>query len=485
MLERHAAAGTPRGARPAPVPSAETAIAEFWAHHERYRVPLRRSIARLAELALSDDCDVAAYGTRLLFERIVEPLCDGFTGRGAETYRSAFAQIIAAARVRPQCASLDRALAEDGVMTTRELLGVPQPAPLGSVERSRVRTILVPSRLTLGADVAITMPILGRMETLFPQARIVLLGTRASAVLARSFARVAHAEVPYRRSDFLSERLNAWPALRAAARVACKGLRSGEYLLVDPDSRLTQLGLLRPVPPERYFHFPSRSYGEEGTEPLGVLVRRWLDETFGGCGTPDHALRIDSAVAARWRALRARWADGALAVSASFGVGGNGRKRAGLELEADLLERLVHRGARVLLARGATPGEASETRRLAGCLAARGIATADLDPQLEAEGLLAASVLTWEGDVDTFFAAVACADVYVGYDSAGQHIAAALDVPALDLFIESAGPRHAMRWTPRGRAPLRVVRSPSPPDAAVLLEHATRAFDALVREANR
>src|SRR5690606_15314191 len=93
-----------------------------------------------------------------------------------------------------------------------------------------------------------------------------------------------------------------------------------------------------------------------------------------------------------------------------------------------------------------------------------------------------ADVLTWEASVDAFVAAIAHADVFIGYDSAGQHIAAALGVPAISLFVEASGRRHAMRWTPCGRGPLEVVRSPWPPDRKALLERAQDAFASLARE---
>src|SRR5690606_6083544 len=151
------------------------------------------------------------------------------------------------------------------------------------------------SRMTLGADVAISMPILKRAETLFPHARIAFVGSDAAGALARSFERVEHVEVPYGRSDLLAERLNAWQALMKAVRAECADLALDEYLLMDPDSRLTQLGLLRPVPDERCFHFPSRSYGAHVTDSLRTLTARWMSETFGPVPTADVPLRVESA----------------------------------------------------------------------------------------------------------------------------------------------------------------------------------------------
>jgi ADP-heptose:LPS heptosyltransferase len=48
-------------------------------------------------------------------------------------------------------------------------------------------------------------------------------------------------------------------------------------------------------------------------------------------------------------------------------------------------------------------------------------------------------------------------DLYIGYDSAGQHIAAALGVPCIDVFAGYSSPRMLDRWRPTGRAQTRIV----------------------------
>jgi ADP-heptose:LPS heptosyltransferase len=48
-------------------------------------------------------------------------------------------------------------------------------------------------------------------------------------------------------------------------------------------------------------------------------------------------------------------------------------------------------------------------------------------------------------------------NLYIGYDSAGQHIAAALGVPSVDVFAGFRSPRMLDRWRPTGKAEARVV----------------------------
>ena len=54
-----------------------------------------------------------------------------------------------------------------------------------------------------------------------------------------------------------------------------------ESIVIDPDSRLTQLGLAPVCADEDYYFFESRAYGGDGSESLGELTRRWVAKTFG------------------------------------------------------------------------------------------------------------------------------------------------------------------------------------------------------------
>lgn len=479
------------------------AVEAFWTHYRRRREPLRPAIARLVAAALSRDGARAAGATRRLFAEVVEPLCDAFTADAADAYRRTFAQVITAARTAPSCRGLDVALAARGVRGEWDLLRphASRRGPKYAATRARVRRVTVLSRLTLGADVAICLPVLARASRLFPQAEIRFVGGEGARVVAGGVPGVRHVPADYGRNDHLCDRLNAW--LGVCAATADGAFQApAESIVIDPDSRLTQLGLLPPAPRRAYYHFPSRTAGGDRAASLGELVAEWLDETFGA----DAADRRESAALAlaprdaEWsRALRAALLGGRpsagrssarrassrppvtagvrgapFIVSVSLGVGGNDRKRVGEAFEADLLEWIVARGARVLLARGAGDGEVARSFALAERLAARGLGVLHLERgrRLGTVPESGADIVTWEADVGAFLAAVGCADIYVGYDSAGQHLAAALGVPMLSVFVEAAGARHALRWTPRGRGEVRVVRSPWPPDARAVLARA-------------
>jgi len=66
----------------------------------------------------------------------------------------------------------------------------------------------------------------------------------------------------------------------------------------------------------------------------------------------------------------------------------------------------------------------------------------------------------WEGSFAGFAAIVAQSRLYVGYDSAGQHAAAASGVPLICIFAGFPSPRMFDRWRPVSRhaAVIRVDR---------------------------
>ena len=357
----------------------------------------RDAVAELTQLALGEATGPA--GTRALFQDVVEPLCDVFDPGAAADYERAFAQVIQLARRDPRLGDLDReldalGLGDEDALLARSAEGT-SLEPL--VEPGRLRLLLVPSRVTLGADVAVTRLVLDGALSACPRAEAVLLGPRASAMILRGRPRARHMGVGYGRGGLLAERLGAWTELRQAVRALTAGLGPRDWLLLDPDSRLTQLGLLVPAPAERHRRFPSRTLGSDGGATLGRLARDWTARVLGAAAGSE--LELEQGAAAWARAARGH---GAPVIAVSFGTGGNARKRVADPFERGLLAWLCGQGWRVLLARGAAPEEVDATRRLCAGLERRGLAVAHLPPGRGAAEPGRADVVTWEGDADAF-----------------------------------------------------------------------------------
>jgi ADP-heptose:LPS heptosyltransferase len=283
------------------------------------------------------------------------------------------------------------------------------PAPIRDYRR-----IFVLSRVTLGADVAVTSVILDAAKRRFPAAEIYLAGPRKNWELFAADERIQHLEVIYRRGA-IADRVSHLPELRRAADDA-------ETLVIDPDSRLTQLGLL-PVGRNALF-FESRSYRADTDESLAELTARWCRETLGTAGRPYIA------VAPHPKPPRPT-------IAISLGTGENPGKRLPDPFEAALIEQMARRGADLWIDSGAG-GEESE--RVAH-------ATRNIPHQL------------WQGSFAGFAAIVAASNLYLGYDSAGQHVAAACHIPQITIFAGEPCEKMFQRWRPTGHDRIQVIRA--------------------------
>lgn len=78
-------------------------------------------------------------------------------------------------------------------------------------------------------------------------------------------------------------------------------------------------------------------------------------------------------------------------------------------------------------------------------------------PDLPADLLRQADIVTWDGSIGAFAGLIAASDQYIGYDSAGQHIAAALGVKTLTVFVSSNNATFTERWRPFGKGKVEVV----------------------------
>ena len=379
----------------------------------------------LAAQALDPREDLASEAARALFGILAEQLADRFEPHLSSAYAGMFARVIAAAL--PEYGENELAARYERVRTARRFAG-PDP-----------KAVVVLSRVTLGADVAVTSVIVDALKRRFPKAELVLAGPRKNWELFESDPRLKHLPVSYGRQATLRERLAAGQALREAIEAA-------EPIVVDPDSRLTQLGLLPVCPEHNYYFFESRAYGGDSAEPLSKLAARWAEETFGVPGAPYIA------PAARMEIGDAR------IITVSFGVGDNPRKRLPGPFERRAVRGLLREGVVVWVDKG---GGGEEAARVEAAVAGLGD-----------------SVRVWDGAFAPFAALIARSRLYFGYDSAGQHVAAACGTPLVSVFAGYPSERMFARWRPTGPGPIRVVRAEAREPSAVLTE-ALSAADAL------
>lgn len=395
----------------------------------------------LVNLAASVEPSEADAGSKTLFRDVVEPLADSFEPAWSEPYRDFFSWLLDSVRRRPGFEALDEGLTRVGVSSAEEL-SQRASAALRAPEIDRIRRIVVPSRVTLGADIAVVSVVLAGLRRRFPDASIVFVGGPKNLGLFAGAGYIDPKPAPYPRGGALRERLAVWPELLALVEMLRESSDDGNLLVVDPDSRMTQLGLL-PLGPEGEHRvcYDSRAFGGSGAAPLAALTADWLDGALGPVEPPPLP----------WTSFapRADLREGDRpAAAVSFGLGGNLAKRVSERFERDVLALLADRGYRIILDRGL--GEAEYAR------------TAALARQVEAAG-----GILHEGSFQSFGEIVAAAHLFVGYDSSFGHLAAAMGVPGVTVFAGAVSERMRQRWSPSGSGPSTVI--PAGDDAEAVL----------------
>jgi hypothetical protein len=327
------------------------------------------------------DRAIAEDEGRALLSVVVERLGDLFDPALCETYERLFRQVIE--RVCPEL-----------VPRMRKANWQAKTPPL------RTNLVYILSRITLGADVAVTSVMLDVAKRRYPDAQIVFVGPRKSYEMFEADPRVGYLEAPYARSGTLVDRLKA-----------SASLHFDEGIVIDPDSRLTQLGLISVCDEDRYFFFNSRAYRVNLRMPAAAAD--WAAKTLSFVGRPYVAPRGSREPAAD--------------ITVSLGVGENPAKRLDGEFERELLHALAETGASILVDKG---GSVEERERV--------------------ESAILPGMRTHDGAFAPFASQIARSRLYVGYDSAGQHVASACKIPLVSVFQGYVNERFLHRWSPKG-----------------------------------
>ncbi|HKX29069.1 MAG TPA: hypothetical protein VJ302_15350 [Blastocatellia bacterium] len=442
------------------------------AQYREKNLYLRDAVQLICELTASEDPQTAGAGLTALFPGLVERLNDSFDPRSCRLYDLIFAQVIDFYRRLAAGAELDRGLRDFGLLSEADLLDRKSrirltPFP-DRADARRVKKALLLSRVTIGADVAVTGVALAKLRRTLPEAEFVLIGSRKLRELFGGDERVRVRQLGYERGGGLLSRLTSWLEVAAIVEDETRNLGPEEFWVIDPDSRLTQLGLLPLLKDERhYFFFESRGFQPRNptTDPaaklLGRLTSHWIGEVTGDPEPvyPFIALPRELREFGRMVGSKLREARTERIVTVSFGVGGNQRKRLPDSFEESLVERLLT-DSTLILDKGASDDERNQVDRLIRKVRDRGKTIIELNERnaaaMEREPL-AADLVTWDGGIGIFSALTAAGDRYLGYDSAGQHIAAALGVPTLTVFVNSNSGTFAERWRPYGPGPIETV----------------------------
>jgi ADP-heptose:LPS heptosyltransferase len=422
----------------------------------------------LWEMATHENSNIAKAGLEGLFPMFVERLSDSFSASSADHYYRAFAEIITFSRIHPHGKQMDNVLSQRGLKSKESL--ILRRIKLTSNSRNKfdgsihkLKYIFVLSRFSVGAEIAINGVIINSLIKNCPHAEIFLVGAKKNHVLFEDIPKVKVLICDYPKNGGLFGRFNAWLNLLAIIDEKVSNLNPKGYLVIDPDSRLTQLGLLPVLRDEtQYLFFDSRSFHEPNSSKIGELTGAWLHKELG---ISTELSKIYPPAKAKMYStyIRENLVEESPVTAVSFGVGENNSKRYNFEFECNLiLELLAKFPGSVWLLSGTQPSELKQKNNLFEAVTSKakleGINISgnvvDLIPKNKNTRFIA-----WDGPLAEYCCLIGAADYHIGYDSSGQHISAALEIPTVDIFVDPSNTESFVkRWSPTSSAKVEVIR---------------------------
>ena len=443
-----------------------------------YQREARKAIENVVTIATDSRDEVALTAIAPLFRDIVEYNNDELTAESRNIYSKIFTLVISVARNAPACEAIDKKLRGIRINDEEDLYAHyenvrNQRSNFDAANAEKVGKVAILSRMTIGADIAVTSAIIERLKVEYPNAGIVIIGDKRIGGLFESDSRVSVAPIKYSKGGTLAVRLNSWIDLADMVEELAP-----DYIF-SPSSRLDQLGILPLTDTERYFFWGSAV--PEGQKPraLTLMMNEWMNNVFGtpGAGTLYYpALHMGSGHTADAGKV---WSKYGLAdkyvISAKYDVGGNHDKSLGTEFEkAHLPGLLSEDGSVVVMDRGFGDEELAHSQVLideAARLGARIIDITDIadgsgvgnridemDPA-DKDAVEGPTLIVFHGSVAGWAALVGKTDEAFSYDSVGQHIAAALNVPVVIAFTGYRTKFFPKIWTPMGRAEVVSIRT--------------------------
>jgi ADP-heptose:LPS heptosyltransferase len=276
----------------------------------------------------------------------------------------------------------------------------------------------------------------------------------------------------YQRRGGLISRLESWLHALESINSETKDMEPDEYAIIDSNSRVTQLGLLPLVKKDTgYYLFEPLAHADEEMRKLGEDVNEWLNKVFEG--TIEDFTYPALSVPARYNEsakgfYQKLFSNKEFTVAVNFGVGGNDDKRVSDEFEFEVVLHLIEQGAKVILDEGFGEDETARTERLIDRLKARGKTIMRVNEDLAFIEELKPDLITYNGGIGQFAALISQSQFYVGYDSMGQHVAAALEIPELVVFNGYPTEKFSGKWHPYGKGKIKIIHADGKAEKDVL-----------------
>ncbi len=466
----------------------ERAAQQFMKHHREGQFNTD-ALDLIIDIAISNELPKAQKGTSTLFHHVIEPLSDTFLMQDRKTLQKVIAHLVSRIRILPQAKHLHQKLNQWDLKDETDLLNrierVSSNKKFDPLSIGKVKKVFIPSRVTLGADVLLNIPVIEKMKRKFPNAEIIFLGSEKNGSLLKGNQSMFRVHpLQYRRHGVLLDRFLSWLYVIHALENEINRLGQEEdYIIVNTDSRLLQSGLLPVLPPakeeKRYFSWTPSIHREtwKGTSQAEDLVQ-WLEVTFGSGPENEriypklHFLAQDETFANNVYEILDSPGD-TFVVSMSLGVGGNQEKRVRYrseivsQFELGLIRKLLSDGVTLILDRGNGKEEFDQADAVVQAVGDMGFKTVEVTNKKP--GLIGlrnsetksrdVRLIAYQGTVSKFAALINLSDLFIGYDSLGQHLAGAVGRDVIVIFAGYRSDLFPQRWKPFGSGTIQLVRA--------------------------
>ena len=394
--------------------------------------PNLSAIKLLGAMCYDRKTTISSPADHALYQKIIIPLCDDFTSRGVHLTNLILATLILqAARLNsPKC---KKALDKAGLYTEKDILARIErvhnnPPP----QQKYIKKICLLSRVTIGADINITSIILQRLHHFFPDIPITIIGpNHLPQLFCQSF--ISHKRFEYQPNSSNSSHLTQWVELQQLIDHDQAGVTDQEFLLIDPDTRLSQLGLL-PLAPEQCTHIlPSRV---DQALPLSLpeITNQWLDALLQETAYKHPLFQLCTLVKPATNTT--------FTITINFGVGNDANKRISLLFEQELIVALIRKGnTKVILDSGKGQEETEQ---------ASAIETFLTDQDIIQN--VPNSFKRIHDSISTLASHIENSNLFIGYDSCSGHIATACHTPTIICFKGAPNSRFLERWQPQNQS---------------------------------
>lgn len=410
----------------------------------------------LCEIATSSENPrIARYSSTVIFKTIIEKLCDSFDESDNDTYRWVMAQIVEFCRKLPFAGQFNQKLSDFGMNSTEALVERSRRLSAHPPKRfkgANAKKVIVLSRVTIGADIAITSIVIRKLMKACPDAQFIIIGNEKLNELFGANRRIQIINLLYSKKETLLDRLMKWIEVVDIVEKESIGFHQGDIVLIDPDSRLSQLGLLPCTEDADYYYWNSRRIlPAVGNTSFSVDTNRWLNHMImdDAILTPRLWLKSQFQMEGREFVKSLKQAGAAKVIVVNFGVGGDMDKRVNLQFEQKVLSHILSMdNVALLLDKGVSKEEESRIDLLAKQMGGREVSLENkqwLSPPFPGAGLY-----YMKTSIGQIAGLIEAADGYIGYDSACQHIAAAVNTNCITVFVTKRSVRFINRWSSFG-----------------------------------